>query len=74
VQIKVLRAFWHGGKRYDPGLIMALDDAVASGLITTCKAERVGAAAPAPSGPLTTESAPGIVRGKARAGGKDADQ
>jgi hypothetical protein len=72
IQVKVVRAFWYGGARNEPGAIVELDDNVARETIALGKAERVGAKAPAVSAPLTTKSVPDLVQGQARKGAKDA--
>lgn len=74
MQVKVLRAFYVAGARQEPGTIIELEDYPAREVIALGKAERVGAAAPAPKGPMTTESVSEIVQGKVRKGAKDAGQ
>lgn len=74
MRVKVLRAFCIAGVRQEPGKIVELDDYAARETIFLGKAEPAGAAAPAVSGPMTTESVPEIVQGKARKGAKDAGE
>jgi len=71
-RVKVVRAFWYGGARKEPGEIVELDDYAARETIALGKAEKAGAPAPVVSAPLTTESVPDLVKGQARKGAKDA--
>jgi hypothetical protein len=73
IQVKVVRAFWYGGARKEPGTIVEVDDYVAREIIALGKAEKAGAPAPAVSAPLTTASVPDLIPGKARKGAKDAE-
>jgi hypothetical protein len=72
MRVKVLRAFCVQGARQEIGATIELADFTAREMVTLGKAELVGAAAPARSGPMTTESVPDLVQGKARRGAKDA--
>jgi hypothetical protein len=63
VEVIVKRAFLVKGARVEPGQVVAVDPIVASELVTGGKAEVVGDV-PAASGPMTTESAPAVVKGK----------
>ena len=68
VEVIVRRAFLHRGERVEPGSRLTLDAMVASELVTFGMAEMAGAE-PAVSGPMTTESAPALTKGKrAKAG------
>ena len=63
VEVIVKRAFLHRGERVDPGSRLTLDPMVASELVTFGKAEMAGDE-PAVSGPMTSESAPVLTKGK----------
>jgi hypothetical protein len=63
VDVRVKRAFLVRGTRVEPGEVVAIDTMAASELVHSGKAELVGDA-PASSGPLTTESAPALTKGK----------
>lgn len=63
VEVIVKRAFLHRGERVEPGSRLTLDRIVASELVTYGKAEMAGDE-PAVSGPMTTESAPVLTKGK----------
>lgn len=63
VEVLVKRAFLVRGARVDPGQVVAVDPTSASELVYQGRAEMVGAV-PAVSGPLTTESAPVLTKGK----------
>jgi hypothetical protein len=73
IQVKVVRAFWYGGARKEPGAIVEMDDYAARETIALGKAEKASAKAPAVSAPLTTSSAPELSTGKARTGAKNAE-
>ena len=63
MKVNVTRAFLLGGKLHEVGTSVEVSDSVARELIASGKAER---GQPAPkAGPLTTETAPGLVKGKA---------
>jgi hypothetical protein len=70
--IRVLRAVRVGGAVQEPGAIVEVDERVAREIIATGKAERAGEAPPVLSAPMTTDSAPGLVPGKAHKGKPDA--
>lgn len=70
MQIRVLRAFYSGGTRQEPGAVMEVPDLQGRELIAGGKAEVVGAA-PVTTGPMTTDSVPTLVQGKVRKGVKD---
>ena len=63
VEVIVKRAFLHRGEPVVPGSRLMLDPFIASELVTYGKAEMAGEV-PAVSGPMTTESAPAVVKGK----------
>lgn len=62
-EVMVIRAFCVKGARAEPGDIVDVDTMTASELVTQGRAELVGEQ-PASSGPLTTETAPAITKGK----------
>lgn len=70
----MLRAFCIAGARQEPGAVVELDDYAARETIALGKAELAGAETLASSAPMTTDSVPQIVQGKARRGAKDAEQ
>ena len=74
MRVKVLRAFCIAGARQEPGSQVDVADHIGRELIGLGKAEKVGAAAPADSGVMTTDSAPDLVQGKVRKGGKHAGE
>jgi hypothetical protein len=74
MRVKVLRAFCIRGERQEPGKEIEVADHLVVELVFLGKAERVGAVASAPAGPMTTESVPDLVQGKARKGAKDAGE
>jgi hypothetical protein len=63
VEIRVKRAFLHKGARVEPGEVVTVDAMSASELVWQGRAELVGAE-PASPGPLTTDSAPALTKGK----------
>jgi hypothetical protein len=63
VDVRVVRAFLSKGTRMEPGQVVAVDPATAVELVQNGKAEMAGTA-PAVSGPMTTESAPVLTKGK----------
>lgn len=65
MKIKVVRSFMSNGSQVAVGTVMDLEDQAGRQLIWSGKAERTDEA-PAPSGPMTTESADGLVSGKRR--------
>lgn len=65
MKITVTRAFLLGGKRHEVGTSAEVSDGVGRELIASGKAERAQAALLAPPGPLTTETAAAVVKGKA---------
>ena len=67
MKITVQRAFLIGGKRHDVGASLDVADSVARELIASNKATFPQEAPAAPPGPLTTESAAAVVKGKAAA-------
>lgn len=70
VEVIVKRAFLVRGERVEPGQTVAVEADIATELVTGGKAEMAGAM-PAVSGPLTTDSAPGLAKGKrTKAGAK----
>lgn len=66
MRVRVTRAFLIKGERQEVGKELDVVDFVGGELISTGKAERVGASPPV-SGPMTTESVPAVVEGKAKA-------
>jgi len=63
MKLRVLRAFLiKGGARQEPGSVLELADAWALELIQMGKAVAVGPV-PAVTGPMTTESTSGLVKG-----------
>jgi hypothetical protein len=74
MRLRVLRAFYLGGTRQEPGKAIDAPDQLARELIATGKAESAsGEPPPRVSGPMTTESVQPLVPGKAaRKGAKDA--
>ena len=62
-EVRVKRAFLLKGARVEPGTVVAVDHGLAVELVQNGKAEIVGAE-PAVSGPMTSESAPGLTKGK----------
>lgn len=67
MRVRVVRPLCVGGIRKEVGEIVDLPNAQEA--ISTGRAERIEEA-PAPVGPMTTESAPEIVDGKRRKGQK----
>jgi hypothetical protein len=67
MRVKVLRAFFIRGERQELGTEIEVDDAFGREMISVQKAEPVSPIA-APVGPMTTESASGIVAGRKRKG------
>jgi len=67
VKITITRAFLlKSGARQEPGSVIDVADVLARELIASGKAEKAAdAPTPAP-GPLTTETAPAFVKGKAK--------
>ena len=66
--ILVKRAFLVKGARVEPGAVVAVDHGLAVELVQNGKAEMVGAE-PTVSGPMTSESASSLTKGKrAKAG------
>lgn len=63
VEVIVKRAFLVKGERAEPGTKVSVDPGIASELVTSGRAEMAGEV-PAVSGPMTTESAPAVVKGK----------
>lgn len=63
VEVIVKRAFLVKGARAEPGTKVVIDPFIASELVTQGKAEMAGDQ-PAVSGPMTTDSAPAVVKGK----------
>jgi hypothetical protein len=63
IEIRVKRAFLHRGARVEPGEVVRVDDLAASELVWLGRAVLVGDE-PASPGPLTTESAPALTKGK----------
>jgi hypothetical protein len=61
--VRVMRAFLVKGARAEPGTVVAVDHGIAVELVQNGKAEMVGAE-PAASGPMTSESALGLTKGK----------
>jgi hypothetical protein len=61
--VRVTRAFLVKGARVEPGTVVAVDHGIAVELVQNGKAEMVGEA-PIVSGPLTSESAPSLTKGK----------
>ena len=61
--ILVKRAFLVKGARVEPGTVVAVDHGLAVELVQNGKAEMAGDV-PAVSGPMTTESAPVLTKGK----------
>jgi hypothetical protein len=75
MRVKLLRALCFGGVRKEPGTELDLADPhLVREMLWTGKAEAVGDKPAAPSGPLTTDSASTLVKGKARKGANDAGQ
>ena len=67
-EVRVMRAFLLKGARVEPGAVVAVDHGLAAELVQNGKAEMVGET-PVVSGPMTSESAPGLTKGKrAKAG------
>jgi hypothetical protein len=73
MRIRVLRAFYFGGTRQEPGAAMEVPDQQGRELIAVGKAEATGAL-PVVKGPMTTESVSTLVQGKVRKGVKDVSQ
>jgi hypothetical protein len=65
VKIEVTRAFLLAGVRQEVGSSVELADSLARELIATGKAQRAVPAVEKPPGPMTTETAPAVVKGKA---------
>jgi len=63
VEVIVKRAFLVKGARVEPGSKVSVAADIAPELVTSGKAEMAGEV-PAVSGPMTTESAPAVVKGK----------
>ena len=61
--ILVKRAFLVKGARVEPGTVVAVDHGLAVELVQNGKAEMAGTE-PAVSGPMTSESAPSLTKGK----------
>jgi hypothetical protein len=75
MRVRTLRAFYYGGTRQEPGTVIELADPLGRELIATGKAEIAGGGPPpVVKGPMTTESMPQLVQGKARKGAKDVSQ
>ena len=76
MKVRLLRALCFGGERKEPGTEIDLADRhLVRELLWTGRAEAVGNAPAAPSGAMTTETAPIFVKGKvARKGAEDAGQ
>lgn len=74
MRIKVLRAFCIAGARQEPHSEIEVSELFAREVIALGKAEKVGAPAPAASGPMTTDNVPDLVQGKARKGDKHAGE
>jgi hypothetical protein len=72
--VRVVRAFCIRGERQEPGKELEVPDQVGLEAVFLGKAERVNPAPSAPRGPMTTESVPDLVQGKARKGAKDAGE
>jgi hypothetical protein len=73
MRVKLLRALCFGGVRKEPGTELELADPhLVRELLWTGKAEAAGAKPAAPSGAMTTDSVPDLVRGKARKEPKNA--
>lgn len=67
MKITITRAFLlKSGTRQDPGSVIDVADGLARELIASGKAERSADAPPPAPGPLTTETAPAFVKGKAK--------
>lgn len=67
MKIKATRAFLLGGKRHEVGASVEVTDGVGRELIASGKAERAQTEPPAPPpGPLTTQTAAAVVKGKAK--------
>lgn len=73
MKIRVARAFLLRGERQEPGSTVEVDDALARELVMLNKAEALAPMPPA-SGPMTTQTAPGIVAGRKAKGAKHAGQ
>ena len=63
VEVRVKRAFLVQGARVEPGAVIVVDHGIAVELVQNGKAEMAGDV-PAVSGPMTTESAPVLTKGK----------
>ena len=67
MKVTVTRAFLLGGKRHEVGTSTEVSDSVGRELIAAGKAERTQTEPPAPPpGPLTTQTAAAVVKGKAQ--------
>lgn len=67
MKIIAIRGFMAGGKLHKPGSVVELPDKQCGELIAMNKATRAPSEPPAASpGPLTTETAAGLVKGKAK--------
>jgi hypothetical protein len=64
VTVEVLRPFLLEGARQEIGDLVEVSPGLAAELVGAAKARRVSA--PAPTGPLTTESAEALVAGRRR--------
>ena len=71
MRVRVLGAFCIGGERQAPGSEIEVADELVYDLVSRGKAEAVAGQPALPSGPLTTESVPSLVQGKARKGAKN---
>lgn len=67
MKILAIRGFMAGGKSHRPGSVVELPDRQCGELIAMNKATRAPGEPPAAApGPLTTETAAGLVKGKAK--------
>jgi hypothetical protein len=65
MRVRVLGAFCIAGKRQEPGSECEVADHLVRDLVSRGKAEPVSPVAK-PSGPMTTDSAVDLIKGKAR--------
>lgn len=74
MRVRLLRALCFGGERKEAGSEMEIEDRyLVRELLFSGRAEEVGERSPPPSGPMTSDSVPMLVKGKqARKGVQDA--
>lgn len=72
MKVRILRAMCFGGERKEAGSVLDVADLLARELVAQGRAERTDGAVKAPSGPMTTETAAAVVKGKAAKESMDA--